>query len=75
MSDKPNKPTPKKKAPRPKWLNIIWLIFKIIRIPVLCVLAVYIGLWVGYSKLGHQPSAEILHLSTWRHLYDLVFAN
>ena len=39
------------------------------------VLAIYIGLWVGYTKLGHQPSGEILHMSTWRHLYDLVFAN
>ncbi|MDD9271944.1 DNA-directed RNA polymerase subunit beta [Paenibacillus sp. GCM10023248] len=77
MSDKPapNKSAPKKKATRPKWQNIIWRIFKIIRIPVLCVLAIYIGLWIGYTKLGHQPAAEIFHISTWRHLYDLVFAN
>ncbi|MDQ0902973.1 MULTISPECIES: DNA-directed RNA polymerase subunit beta [unclassified Paenibacillus] len=72
MSDKP---APPKKKPRPKWLHIIWLIFKIIRIPVLCVLAVFIGLWIGYTKLGHQPAGEIFHMSTWRHLYDLVFAN
>lgn len=69
-----DKPAPVKK-PRPKWQKILWLIFKIIRIPVLAVLAIYIGLWVGYTKLGHQPSSEILHISTWRHLYDLVFAN
>lgn len=65
----------KKKQPRPKWQRITWLIFKIIRIPVLAVLAIYIGLWVGYTKLGDQPSSEILHISTWKHLYDLVFAN
>jgi len=72
MSDKP---VPKKKQPPAKWLKIIWIIFKIIRIPVLAALAVYIGLWVGYTKLGHQPASEILHMSTWRHLYDLVFAS
>ncbi|OCT13128.1 hypothetical protein A8709_20490 [Paenibacillus pectinilyticus] len=70
-----DKPAPVKKTPRPKWQKIVWLIIKIIRIPVLSVLAIYIGLWVGYTKLGHQPSSEILHISTWRHLYDLVFGN
>lgn len=72
MSDKP---APKKKKPRPKWVGILWLIFRIVRIPVLCVLAVYIGLWVGYTKLGQQPAEEIFHINTWKHLYDLVFAN
>lgn len=69
------KPAPVKKQPRPKWQKILWLIFKILRVPVLSLLAIYIGLWVGYTKFGHQPSSEILHMSTWRHLYDLVFAN
>ncbi|MEW9702318.1 DNA-directed RNA polymerase subunit beta [Paenibacillus sp. SI8] len=70
-----DKPTPqKKKKPQPKWLKIIGLIIRIIRVPVLAVLAVFIGLWIGYSKLGHQPASEIFHIDTWRHLYDLVFA-
>ncbi|NEW08878.1 DNA-directed RNA polymerase subunit beta [Paenibacillus sp. SYP-B3998] len=72
MSDKP---TPKKTKTQPKWLEIILLIIRIIRIPVLAVLAIFIGLWVGYTKLGHQPASEIFHLSTWKHLYDLVFAS
>ncbi|MBD0384291.1 DNA-directed RNA polymerase subunit beta [Paenibacillus sedimenti] len=71
----PDKSTPKKKKPQPKWLKITFLILKIIRVPVLAVLAVYIGLWIGYTKLGQQPASEIFHMSTWRHLYDLVFAN
>ncbi|MGG1519807.1 DNA-directed RNA polymerase subunit beta [Paenibacillus oryzisoli] len=75
MADKPAQAERKKKKPRPRWQHILWIIFKIVRIPVLCVLAVYIGLYIGYTKLGHQPSGEILHISTWRHLYDLVFAN
>ncbi|MFD0696803.1 DNA-directed RNA polymerase subunit beta [Paenibacillus sp. GCM10027628] len=69
-----DKPTPKKKKPQPKWLKITLLVLKIIRVPVLAVLAVFIGLWIGYSKLGHQPASEIFHMSTWRHLYELVFA-
>lgn len=70
-----DKPAPVKKKPRPRWQKILWLIFKIVRIPVLAIAAIYIGLWVGYTKFGNQPSSEILHVSTWRHLYDLVFAN
>ncbi|MFC5451412.1 DNA-directed RNA polymerase subunit beta [Paenibacillus aestuarii] len=72
MSDKP---VPKSKQPQAKWLKITWTVFKIFRVPVLAVLAVYIGLWIGYTKFGHQPASEILHMSTWRHLYDLVFAS
>lgn len=68
------KPKPKKKQ-KPKWLKVVLLIIKIIRIPVLALLAIYAGLWLGYSKFGGQPASEIFHMSTWKHLYDLVFAN
>lgn len=77
MLDKPapSKTAAKKKKSRPKWLKIILQILKIIRVPALSVLAVLIGLWIGYSKLGGQPASEIFHIQTWKHLYDLVFAD
>ncbi|UJF33257.1 DNA-directed RNA polymerase subunit beta [Paenibacillus hexagrammi] len=65
----------KKKKARPTWLKVILAIIKGLRVPVLALLAIYAGLWIGYSKLGGQPPSEIFHISTWKHLYDLVFAS
>jgi len=79
MSETPARSQQKAKKPpkrqKPLWARIAIAIIKWIRVPVLSVLAVFIGLWIGYSKLGHQPPSEILQWSTWKHLYDLVFAN
>lgn len=73
----PGKKAPKKKSrkpTRPTWVTVILTIFKILFIPLLLFTAVIVGLWVGYVKLGKQPSEEIFRLETWKHLYDLVFA-
>jgi hypothetical protein len=59
---------------RPPWLAILLAILKFLSILFLCVLVLVIGLWIGYVKLGGQPASEIFHISTWKHLYDLVFA-
>lgn len=70
MTDKPAKP--KEKIPR--WAKILITVLTYIRVPFLCLVALAIGLWIGYSKVGNQPAAEIFNLRTWKHLYDLVFA-
>lgn len=80
MSEKPESTqtnTPKKTAKRVRatWLVIVLAILKFLRVPFLCVVAAALGLWIGYAKLGGQPVSEMLHKSTWKHLYDLVFAN
>jgi hypothetical protein len=69
------KPNKKVKPLKPRWLRIVLGTLKIISIPAICVLALIVGLWIGYAKLGHQPAADIFHLSTWKHLIDLVFAD
>jgi hypothetical protein len=71
MSDTP---APKKNM-RPKWLKITLKILTAIRVPFLCLVALAVGLWIGYVKVGGQPASEMFHLSTWKHLYDLVFSN
>lgn len=70
MTDKPVK----QKAKTPGWVKITLMILKYARFPILCLLALIVGLWLGYSKIGNQPAGEIFDLRTWKHLYDLVFA-
>ncbi|QHT64178.1 DNA-directed RNA polymerase subunit beta [Paenibacillus lycopersici] len=53
---------------------IRWLLLKSI-VPILCVLAVIGGMYIGYAVLGKQPGDEIFQAETWKHVYDLVFAD
>ncbi|AHD03956.1 hypothetical protein ERIC2_c00760 [Paenibacillus larvae subsp. larvae DSM 25430] len=46
---------------------------KILRIPLLCILVLFIGLWIGYSVIGKQPASEIFHIGTWKHIFDLIY--
>ncbi|BBI36199.1 DNA-directed RNA polymerase subunit beta [Cohnella abietis] len=54
--------------------RVIWMSIKILIIPVLCISALIIGLAVGYVILGDKPLADVFDSSTWKHMYDLVFA-
>jgi hypothetical protein len=54
--------------------RIIWMSIKIFIIPVLCIAALIVGLAIGYVVLGHKPLSEVFDSSTWKHMYDLVFA-
>lgn len=62
-----------KKEPSPrgnsKWTMIQWVL-----IPLLLVAALGGGLAVGYVVLGKKELSDALQWSTWRHVYDLVFA-
>lgn len=64
------KPSPK---PRSKWVKRTWAIVRPLWIPVVFLLAVWIGMVGGYVYLGKQPLAEVWSLQTWKHLFDLVF--
>ena len=52
-----------------KWVIIQWFL-----IPLLLIVALGGGLAVGYVILGKRELSEALQWSTWRHVYDLVFA-
>ncbi|HEX7058115.1 MAG TPA: DNA-directed RNA polymerase subunit beta [Bacilli bacterium] len=69
-------PDERKKSgrPLPTWAIILIKVSKAIWVPLLCILALYAGLVIGYSYLGGQNPADVLKPSTWKHLYDLVFA-
>ncbi|WP_210023616.1 MULTISPECIES: DNA-directed RNA polymerase subunit beta [unclassified Paenibacillus] len=42
-------------------------------IPLTCAAALFIGLTIGYVYIGKQSFREVLDISTWRHMFDLIF--
>ncbi|WEK53942.1 MAG: DNA-directed RNA polymerase subunit beta [Candidatus Cohnella colombiensis] len=54
--------------------RVIWTSIKILTIPLVCIIAIIVGLAIGYSVLGKQPLSDVFDIRTWKHMYDLVFA-
>jgi len=54
---------------------VIWTIVKVMIIPVLCVMALILGMVVGYAILGGRPVSEVFEWNTWKHMYDLVYSD
>ena len=52
-----------------------WTIIQWFLIPLLLVAALGGGLVVGYVILGKKEFSDVLLWSTWKHVYDLVFAS
>ena len=67
--DKPEDKKEPKRRGLSKWTLIQWIL-----IPLLLVAALGGGLVVGYVVLGKKEFSDVLQWSTWRHVYDLVFA-
>ncbi|MDH6371081.1 hypothetical protein CA600_15445 [Paenibacillus sp. VTT E-133280] len=67
--DKPEDKKEPKRRGLSKWTLIQWIL-----IPLLLVVALGGGLVVGYVVLGKKEFSDVLQWSTWRHVYDLVFA-
>ncbi|KOP66177.1 DNA-directed RNA polymerase subunit beta [Paenibacillus solani] len=51
-----------------------WKIAVRIMVPILLVLALCGGLVFGYVVLGKQELSEVFEWSTWKHVFDLIFA-
>lgn len=51
---------------------LLWLLRKSI-VPILLVLALVGGAFIGYVMLGEGDRADVWKWETWRHLYDLIF--
>ncbi|UQZ33870.1 DNA-directed RNA polymerase subunit beta [Paenibacillus sp. PK3_47] len=52
-----------------RWTMIQWFL-----IPLLLIAALGGGLVAGYVILGKKELGDVLMWSTWKHVYDLVFA-
>lgn len=64
-----SKPKTAAKPKKSKWGLIQWFL-----IPLLLLIALGGGLAVGYVVFGKQELSDVFHWSTWKHVYDLVFA-
>lgn len=65
----------KTKSPKRQWTRTTRILLTYVGIPVLFLVFLYVGLYIGYVRLGDQPAGDIWRLETWRHMYDLVFAD
>ncbi len=72
MSKEEQKDKQVKKKPRKGgvWLKTI----RVIWIPIVCLAALIGGLTIGYVYIGGQDLADVFKWETWKHVYDLVFA-
>lgn len=69
QNSKPEKKEVKKKK-KSGWRVARWFL-----LPVLLVLALAGGMVAGYVVLGKQDIGSVFQWSTWKHVYDLVFAS
>lgn len=60
---------------RPRWQKIALRTLRALLIPFLCVVALFVGLWVGYAYIGGKSTTDVWIWSTWKHLFDLVFSS
>ncbi|MFS0725845.1 DNA-directed RNA polymerase subunit beta [Paenibacillus sp. 1P07SE] len=51
---------------------VLWILRKSI-VPLLLLLALVGGAFLGYVMLGEGDSTDVWKWETWRHLYDLIF--
>ncbi|WP_080832579.1 MULTISPECIES: DNA-directed RNA polymerase subunit beta [Cohnella] len=74
-SPEPKRPANGKKRSAGKaFRSIVWTCLKVLAIPIVCVIALAAGLAFGYVVLGEREFADVFQWETWRHMYDLVFA-
>ncbi|NBI30586.1 DNA-directed RNA polymerase subunit beta [Chengkuizengella marina] len=65
----------KKKASSTKPANSTLKILRFFLVPVLCIIALYVGVLIGYVALGGESASDVLNVQTWKHLIDLIFAD
>ncbi|MFB6364620.1 DNA-directed RNA polymerase subunit beta [Paenibacillus elgii] len=67
----------RKKAPAEskRWKKAVFAFLKWTWIPFTGIVALLVGLAIGYVYIGKQDFQEIFNLNTWRHAFDLIFAD
>lgn len=74
METKAPKPTKRKRLAPLWWRRYGWPVARHLIVPAVCVLVLFIGMTAGYVFLGKQPFSEVWKLETWKHMFDLIFA-
>ncbi|QAY67730.1 DNA-directed RNA polymerase subunit beta [Paenibacillus protaetiae] len=65
---------PEKARRSPAVRTLLWILRKGI-VPLIMVIMLAVGLYIGYTKLGKGSSGDVFHWSTWKHVYDLIFGD
>ncbi|NDI34784.1 DNA-directed RNA polymerase subunit beta [Chengkuizengella sediminis] len=65
----------KKKKTSPKPAKTTLKILRFFLVPVLCIIALYVGVLIGYVILGGESASDVLDVQTWKHLISLIFAD
>ena len=73
-TSKPSKPLKKKKSFR-WWRRYGWPIVRHMIVPVICILVMFAGMAGGYVILGDKPFSDVWEWNTWKHMFDLIFAD
>ncbi|MGZ9586294.1 DNA-directed RNA polymerase subunit beta [Paenibacillus marinisediminis] len=60
-------------AKEPKKSNAMKWVFRLLIVPMLCILATFGGMMVGFVVLGKGTVSEALDMDTWTHVFKLVF--
>ncbi|SDF87558.1 DNA-directed RNA polymerase subunit beta [Fontibacillus panacisegetis] len=50
------------------------VLLRLVLVLLLLIIALVGGMIVGYTVFGKQDMSDALQWSTWRHVFDLVFA-
>jgi hypothetical protein len=64
----------KKRRGLPSSAKVALKAARAVLVPTLCLIALFAGLMIGYTELGGQDASDVFKFSTWKHVYDLVFA-
>ncbi len=59
----------------PAWARVLFWLFRKSIVPIIMIVMLLAGLYIGYVYLGKQPEDEVFKWGTWQHLYDLIFAD
>jgi len=62
----------RKKAPL--WVRMLFWIFRKSIAPLIMIVMLLAGLYIGYVIMGDQPKEDAFKFSTYKHLWDLIFA-
>ncbi|MNI02218.1 DNA-directed RNA polymerase subunit beta [compost metagenome] len=53
----------------------VWkVLLRLVLVLLILVIALVGGMIVGYTVVGKQDMSDVLQWSTWKHVFDLVFA-
>ncbi|WP_400162283.1 DNA-directed RNA polymerase subunit beta [Brevibacillus sp. TJ4] len=51
-----------------------FVLAKVMLVPILVFFSLVAGLMIGYGVVGDKPMSEVFDLATYKHMYDLLFA-